>query len=336
MATYRVAENYNAAKKATPLIIIEKDSPIYIDASKPSLLLESKPPTAAVETARTGAPATGDEHAPKKDSKRKSTGPAAGLVEKKQRAARGSKPPKPLKDGCGCACGVCPETTTSEIGYDKSSRGQVCGKCNARQKQAFSYCWGENPENPANLRATKMPCWLKQCENVRVMGQGGGRQGKNSPLLAANAAEDVTPATGAAQAEHTEVFAPAPSDSEGVATTASPTPSPPRAAMAALPPPGAGAVQPQSDIQQRIQKMAERQKRQRAHRQRCDEARDLAKQQQFEAHLAALDAEQERKRQADEAKCKAEAEAEVAAAAVAARRRAVDELEHANPEDESQ
>ena len=106
--------------------------------------------------------------------------------------------------------------------------------------------------------------------------------------------------------------------------------------MAALPPPGAGAVQPQSDIQQRIQKMAERQKRQRAHRQRCDEARDLAMQQQFEAHLAALDAEQERKHQADEAKRKAEAEAEAAAAAVEARLRAVDELEHANPEDESQ
>ena len=144
MAAY-FANDYTTTSHASPLTIIEKGSPLeafapsYTDTLKPktSLQLESKPPSAAVETARTGAPETGDEHAPKKDSKRKSTGPAAGLVEKKQRAARGSKPPKSLKDGrCRCACGVCPKTTTSEICYDKSSGLECCNACYARQSQA--------------------------------------------------------------------------------------------------------------------------------------------------------------------------------------------------------
>lgn len=137
------------------------------------------------------APADADEHAPKKSSKRKFSGPAVGPVKKAVRAKRGSKPLKPLPGGCGCSCGGvhCGHATaTPEVRYDKSTQRTCCDSCGQMQYKAMSFLFGS--KNPAFKYTIKSVCWLNQCEEVRVLGLGGGRQAKNRKAAAAVAAAE--------------------------------------------------------------------------------------------------------------------------------------------------
>jgi hypothetical protein len=135
-------------------------------------------------------PAEDAEPAPKKSSKRKFNGPAFGPVKKAARAKRGSKPTKPLEGGCGCSCGGAHcnyATETAQICYDKSTGRRCCNACGNVQSQARNFLFGA--KNPANERSTKIVCWLNQCEEVRVLGLGGGFQRKNRKAAAAVAEE---------------------------------------------------------------------------------------------------------------------------------------------------
>lgn len=126
------------------------------------------------------------EPAPKKNSKRKFTGPAVGPVKKVARAKPGSKPQRPLPNGCGCSCGGsrCGHATeTPEIRYDKSTQRQCCNKCHMQVSKAMNFLFGT--KDPKNKSATTSVCWLNQCEEVRVLGLGGGRQVINRKAAAA-------------------------------------------------------------------------------------------------------------------------------------------------------
>lgn len=139
---------------------------------------ESFDAEAAEEPEDREEPATDDEAAAKKKkvSKRKFSSPATSDVKKKPRAPRGSKPKKPLSNGCSCSCGVCTLTETSEICYDKTLKTECCNKCYAKQTAAFSYFWSKKKlYNPAHKWATTWPCWTNQCMEVKDLGLGGGR-----------------------------------------------------------------------------------------------------------------------------------------------------------------
>ena len=130
------------------------------------------------------------EPAPKKNSKRKFTGPAVGPVKKAARAKPGSKPQRPLPGGCGCSCGGlrCGHATeTPEIRYDKSTQRKCCNTCHMQVSKAMNFVFGT--KNPKNESATTSVCWLNQCEEVRVLGLGGGRRVKNRKAAAAAAVE---------------------------------------------------------------------------------------------------------------------------------------------------
>jgi|LakMenE18May11ns_1017448.scaffolds.fasta_scaffold9934176_3 hypothetical protein len=149
---------------------------------------ESFDAEAAEEPEDREEPATDDEAAAKKKkvSKRKFSSPATSDVKKKPRAPRGSKPKKPLSNGCSCSCGVCTATETSEICYDKTLKTECCKKCYAKQTAAFSYFWSKKKRyNPAHKWTTTKTCWTNQCMEVKDLGLGGGRYIKTGPVVAA-------------------------------------------------------------------------------------------------------------------------------------------------------
>ncbi len=133
-----------------------------------------------------------DAPAPKKNSKRKHSGPAAGPVKKAPRAKPGSKPQKPLPNGCGCSCGGvrCGHATeTPVIRYDKTTQRQCCNTCGIQQNKAMNFEHGDGVA--ANESSTRSLCWLNQCDDVRLHGFGVGHQGKNRKAAAAAAVASV-------------------------------------------------------------------------------------------------------------------------------------------------
>ena len=73
----------------------------------------------------------------------------------------------PLVDGCKCACGVCPATTTPARRRDKTSRQEICNACYMVQGKSFKYLHITKGVGEGYAHTFK-PCWVNQHEDVRT------------------------------------------------------------------------------------------------------------------------------------------------------------------------
>jgi hypothetical protein len=96
--------------------------------------------------------------------------------QKKQRSKKNTLEREPMDQPCGCSCeGVhCGfARTTPEERYDLTTQRRCCNACRIIQNAAMK--WLVTMDRSL-FYATKKPCWVNQCEGVRELGLGGGRQ----------------------------------------------------------------------------------------------------------------------------------------------------------------
>jgi hypothetical protein len=88
---------------------------------------------------------------------------------------------------CGCSCeGVhCGfARTTPEKRYDLTTQRRCCNACRIIQNAAMKWL---ATKKRSLLYATRKPCWLNQCDGVRELGLGGGRQYQQRKALTPHA-----------------------------------------------------------------------------------------------------------------------------------------------------